>query len=108
MLLNCDEGAYSLGKSTNEQICAVLKTGMRTIDRIKRKCVEGGVEYALEQVASSRNIEFHVLNTQCLKRHIATTEEIKQEIDAWQEHRNGKNCKINWQFSTADARIKLK
>ena len=53
-------------------------------------------------------IEFHVLNTQCLKRHIATIEEIKQEIDAWQEHRNGKNCKINWQFSTADARVKLK
>ena len=53
-------------------------------------------------------IEFHVLNTQCLKRHIATIEEIKQEINAWQEYRNGKNCKINWQFSTADARVKLK
>ena len=57
VLLNCDEGAYSLGKSTNEQICAVLKTGMRTIDRIKRKCVEGGVEYALERVASNRIYE---------------------------------------------------
>jgi transposase len=53
-------------------------------------------------------IEFHVLNTQCLKRHIATIENIKQEIEAWQENRNSKNCKINWQFSTADARVKLK
>jgi len=57
VLLNCDEGAYSLGKSTNEQICSVLKIGMRTIDRIKRKCVEGGVDHALERVESSRIYE---------------------------------------------------
>jgi transposase len=53
-------------------------------------------------------IELHILNSQCLKRHIATVEEMKQEIEAWQEHSNNKNRKINWQFSTADARIKLK
>ena len=53
-------------------------------------------------------IELHVLNSQCLNRHIATVEDMKQEIEAWQEHRNNKNCKINWQFSTNDARIKLK
>ena len=53
-------------------------------------------------------IELHVLNTQCLNRHIATLEEVKQEVQAWQEIRNNKNCKINWQFSTNDARIKLK
>jgi hypothetical protein len=53
-------------------------------------------------------IELHVLNSQCLNRHIATIEEIKQEIEAWQENRNNKNCKINWQFTTADARTKLK
>jgi hypothetical protein len=53
-------------------------------------------------------IELHVLNTQCLNRHIATMNEVKQEVQAWQESRNNKNCKINWQFSTNDARIKLK
>ena len=53
-------------------------------------------------------IELHILNSQCLKRHIATIEEMKHEIEAWQEHSNNKNRKINWQFSTADARIKLK
>jgi uncharacterized transporter YbjL len=53
-------------------------------------------------------IELHVLNSQCLNRHIATIEEIKQEVQAWQIQRNNKNCKINWQFTTADARIKLK
>ena len=53
-------------------------------------------------------IELHVLNSQCLNRHIATVEEIKQEVEAWQKHRNNKHCTINWQFTTADARIKLK
>jgi len=53
-------------------------------------------------------IELHVLNSQCLNRHLATNQEIKQEVEAWQKHRNNKNSKINWQFSTADARIKLK
>jgi hypothetical protein len=57
VLLNCDEGAYSLGKLTNEQICNVLKTGMRTIDRIKQKCVEGGLERALERAESTRVYE---------------------------------------------------
>ena len=53
-------------------------------------------------------IEFHLLNSQCLNRPITTIEEIKQEIEGWKEHRNNKNCKINWQFTTAGARIKLK
>jgi len=54
VLLNCDEGDYSLGKSTNEQIAKVLKIGMRTIDRIKQRCVEGGLERALERAESTR------------------------------------------------------
>ena len=40
-------------------------------------------------------IELHIINSQCLNRHISTIEEIKQEIDAWQEYRNNKNFKIN-------------
>jgi len=53
-------------------------------------------------------IELHVLNGQCLNRHIATMDKIKQQVTAWQEHRNNKNSKINWQFTNPDARIKLK
>ena len=53
-------------------------------------------------------IELHVLNGQCLNRHISTIEFIKEEVDAWQSHRNNKNSNINWQFTTKDARIKLK
>jgi len=48
------------------------------------------------------------LNGQCLNRHIATMDKIKEEVGAWQENQNNKNSKINWQFTNGDARIKLK
>jgi len=53
-------------------------------------------------------IELHVLNHQCLNRHISNEEKVKQEVASWQEHRNNKNGKINWQFTTDNARIKLR
>ncbi|MBT6685229.1 MAG: IS630 family transposase, partial [Bacteroidetes bacterium] len=33
---------------------------------------------------------------------------IINEVDAWQNHRNNKNAKINWRFTIKDSRIKLK
>jgi transposase len=56
ILLNCDEGRYS-EKVTNEQISQVLKVGMRTIDRIKKKFVEEGFEGALERRPTKRVYE---------------------------------------------------
>ena len=53
ILLNCDEGDYS-DKVTNEQISKVLKVGMRTIDRVKKKFIEDGFEKVLERRVSSR------------------------------------------------------
>lgn len=53
-------------------------------------------------------IELHVLNGQCLNRHISTIKKIKEEVDAWQNHRNNKNSAINWQFTNNEARVKLK
>ena len=53
-------------------------------------------------------IELHVLNGQCLNRHISTMEKVKEEVKAWQENRNIKGGVINWQFTTKDSRIKLK
>ena len=53
-------------------------------------------------------IELHVLNGQCLNRHISAMEIIKEEVDAWKTHRNNKNSKINWQFTNKEARVKLK
>ncbi len=53
-------------------------------------------------------IELHVLNGQCLNRHIATIEKVATEVEAWQKQRNNKNAKINWQFTNKEARVKLK
>jgi len=52
-------------------------------------------------------IELNVLIGQCLGRRIDNIEEVEREVSAWQEHRNNKNSKVNWQFSEEDARIKL-
>jgi transposase len=56
ILLNCDEGKYA-DKVTNEQISKVLKVGMRTIDRIKKKFIEEGFEAVLERRPTTRIYE---------------------------------------------------
>jgi transposase len=56
ILLNCDEGKYSQ-KVSNEQISKVLKVGMRTIDRVKKKFIEEGLEACLERRPTSRVYE---------------------------------------------------
>lgn len=53
-------------------------------------------------------IELSVLTRQCLDRRIAHKEVLKQEIAAWEKRRNELSCKVDWQFTTVDARIKLK
>lgn len=53
-------------------------------------------------------IELSVLHRQCLNRRIADVETLSWEVSAWQERRNGSQAKIRWQFTTADARIKLR
>jgi DDE superfamily endonuclease len=53
-------------------------------------------------------IELNVLMGQCLNRRIDNMKTMKQEALAWKEHRNNKKAMINWQFTTKDARIKLK
>ena len=52
-------------------------------------------------------IELSVLTRQCLNRRIDDIELVRRETQAWQEFRNNKNAKVNWQFRTEDARIKL-
>ena len=53
-------------------------------------------------------IALNVLMGQCLSRRIPDIEEIEKEVKAWQKARNKQNAKIDWQFSTDNARIKLK
>jgi hypothetical protein len=53
-------------------------------------------------------IELSVLNCHGLSDRIPTMERMEQETAAWNRIRNEKACKIDWRFTTADARIKLK
>lgn len=53
-------------------------------------------------------IELNVLNRQCLNRRIENIETVKTEVKAWVNHRNQKEAKINWRFTSKDSRIKLK
>ena len=43
-----------------------------------------------------------------LSRRIADIETVRREVAAWQAHRDQLQAKINWQFTTDSARIKLK
>jgi transposase len=53
-------------------------------------------------------IELSVLTRQCLNRRIGSLQEMANEVNAWQTHRNNANAQIDWQFTTDSARVKLK
>lgn len=53
-------------------------------------------------------IELSVLKGQCLNRRIADMATMQAEVATWERDRNNSTRKIDWQFRTADARIKLK
>ena len=52
--------------------------------------------------------ELSVLSRQCLDRRIANKQTLIEEVAAWQDSRNEHHAKADWQFTTADARVKLK
>lgn len=52
--------------------------------------------------------ELSVLARQCLKRRMPDSATLAQEAACWEQTRNAMQVKIDWQFTTADARIKLK
>lgn len=72
ILLNCDEGKYS-EKVTNEVMSKVLKVGMRTIDRVKKRFVEEGFDSILERKPTTRvydrkadgDVEAHLIALCC-------------------------------------------
>jgi DDE superfamily endonuclease len=53
-------------------------------------------------------IELSVLTMQCLNRRIPDLETLTQETQQWEQRRNATQKGVDWQFSTLDARIKLK
>lgn len=52
--------------------------------------------------------ELSVLSTQCLDRRIPDKQTLVEEITEWQRRRNQNHTKADWQFTTVDARVKLK
>lgn len=53
-------------------------------------------------------IELSVLSQQCLDRRMDRMEELERECSAWDQQRNTRQKGVDWRFTTADARIKLK
>ena len=53
-------------------------------------------------------IELSVLARQCLAERMDNREHLAREVAAWEHQRNAVATHINWRFTTADARIKLK
>jgi hypothetical protein len=53
-------------------------------------------------------IELNVINSQCLNRRIDNIETVKKEVKAWQDDRNNKRARVDWQFTNEKARFKLK
>ena len=52
-------------------------------------------------------IELNVMTRQCLSRRIETIDRLTSELAAWEKERNEVGAKVNWQFRTKDARLKL-
>ena len=48
------------------------------------------------------------MSGQCLNRRIPDRETLEREVTAWEQERNRLGGPVNWRFTTADARIKLK
>ena len=53
-------------------------------------------------------IELNVMTRQCLFRRIPSIDMLRQELSQWESERNNSYAKVNWQFKTTDARVKLK
>ena len=52
-------------------------------------------------------IELNVMTRQCLSRRIENIAKLREELAAWEVERNTVAAKVNWQFRTTDARVKL-
>lgn len=53
-------------------------------------------------------IEIGVLSRQCLAKYIDTRDKMEREISSWETARNDSQNTVDWQFTTKDARIKLR
>ena len=73
ILLACDEGKFQQQRSINETIACVLNVSMKTIDRVKKRFIEEGLEAVLQRKPSTRifqtkvdgDLEAHLIAMSC-------------------------------------------
>jgi hypothetical protein len=73
ILLDCDSGEFQTSRSTNEEISRVLNISMKKIDRVKKRFVEEGFEFALDRKTGNRvydrktdgDFEAHLIALSC-------------------------------------------
>lgn len=53
-------------------------------------------------------VELNVMDRQCLNRRIDSMDVLAREVGAWQASRERIQARVDWQFTTGDARLKLK
>jgi len=53
-------------------------------------------------------IELSALGRQCLARRIAHQDSLRRKVEQWEQQRNAAVTKVDWQFTTAQARVKLR
>jgi len=80
---------------------------MKLFLRKKRSGLRSGWRYIIHR--NMAECELSALATQCLgDRRIPNIEELNSELHAWYTQRNKPQKGVDWQFTTDDARIKLK
>jgi transposase len=79
-------------------------------EEARRLCERFEIHYTPKHASwlNMAETELSVLGRQCLDRRIADQEFLKRQVAAWEEKRNQARVKVDWRFTTADARIKLK
>jgi hypothetical protein len=79
-------------------------------EEARRLCERFEIHYTPKHASwmNMAETELSVLGRQCLDRRIADPEFLKRQVAAWEIERNQTRAKVDWQFTTADARIKLK
>jgi hypothetical protein len=59
-------------------------------------------------VAEHAEIELSALGRQCLARRIAQQGTLRHKVEQWEQQRNAAATKVDWQFTTEQARVKLR
>ena len=121
------------GKASNNAVAAAVRRV--AMDLVRDRYADFGPTFAHEKLARERSwsrrtgiakrLEIHctpkhgswlnmaesgvgAMVRQCLDRRIPDRDSTRRETDAWQQRRNRESLRVDWRFTTADARIKLK